>query len=212
MKKFFAVLGATILSVFLSACTSDRSSVITYRDESGNFFIETSSDRTAMIDAIPYELKYNDSNISLVDVSLYENRTNFSYNLFLVCTIDVSNLDEEQVHWLKESDLNVRAFITNESNDYDFYSARYLGSLHYTDTNKIMYVFTSSFSEENRVSFSGSDISVAIDVAQNADESPAECLQYSFSAADSLPPPEEIEQPLQDHIADWLQTRANSLY
>lgn len=210
IQAIFALICSAVL---LSGCSSDPLPTEPKTDEAGNLIISSSNHRTVMLDTLPYDVKYNDSSLSFLDVEFYENKVNHSHHLFILATLDVSNLDEDQLHWLRESDLEVYGYITSESNDYNFKRTSYLGSLLYTDTKELVFVLTSNFLEENRNSFAGSNISLIIDVTQEEktedDWNKVESLHYSATVGESLPDPDTISDPLRGYIAEWLYNKAD---
>ena len=209
MKKLTVVI-FIIFSLCLCSCGNSGPSLEREIDENGNNVLILSGQRTTMAQALPCDIAYNSQYITVESVEFYENTVDYSHNLFAVLTLDLSELDDEQVHWLLESDLDVNAYITCEKNDYDFSSATRLGEIHYTDTNKLIVVFASSFFKENRYSFSESNVSVAIEIAQEGEKATFECLQYSADVPENIAPTEDIPKPLQEHIAQWLNKKASS--
>ena len=222
--KMLIFLPLAFAILFLSACASATDSTPqsnNYYDDDGNFVIESTGNKTVMIDEIPYSVPYNGKVITLESVEFYENCPNYSYNLFTVITLDVSNLSEAEIHWIRESDLSVKAYITSEANDYDFSSGVALGSILFTDTNKLIFVQTSSFFKENRHSFGNSDISVSVVAKQeetyqytNAEGKTSnlhktEEITYRTTISKTIPDAEEIEMPLYDYVVKWLNSKAD---
>lgn len=210
MKRGLLVSLIVALLVFATSCGSNSNSINSSTDEDGNLVLDSDGRRTVMINSLPHDMPYNDLSVSLEGVEVYENEVNYSHTLFIVTTIGVSGLDEESLHWLMESDLNVSAYITCADNDYDFNSATKLGSLLLSDGN-LIFVSTSVFGKENRHSFAGSEICVSVSINQEGENAKEECAQYSYSVPDLIPDADEIQQPLNEHIADWLYERADSL-
>lgn len=225
MKRLIALFLTLTLILALAACGSGSSDsgfkTTMTTDEYGNNVIEFEGCRTAMIDTLPYDLVYNNSHISLIDISFYENVADYSHNLFIVTTLDVSELSEEQLHWLRESDLDVNAYLTSENNGYDSTPASFLGSLYYTDTEKLIFVHTSSFGRENRYSFSGAELSLTVTVTQEetyehkfddgstSNFNKEEKLHYSGIVDENLPDAETIEEPLYSYVVKWLRNEAD---
>lgn len=209
--------------IFMGGCSSTPSTYVTNStDEFGNTVIEYTGHRTVMLDSLPYELIYNNKSITLVDVCFYENVVDYSHNLFIISTLDVSNLDDAELHWLTESDLDVSAYLTCEKNNYDFSSLATLGSLLLTDEKQLIFVHTSSFFKENRYSFSGAEISLTVTATQEetyeyitdngdtCDLHVAEKLHYNSTIEEKLPNPDEINYPLNEYISKWLYEKASS--
>lgn len=210
MNKLFCVV--LILTLTLTGCASGSgSSIDITEDANGNTVFTSSYANTTMIDTLPYDVMYNGDAVSLSSVDLYEYVVDYSYNLVIVVTFDCSGLDDSDFHWLTESDMDVRAYLEGENTENEFSVAPILGRLNYTDTQKAIYVFTSSFLNENRKSFSGSSITVTATVKQEGEDTPLEELNYTSSVPQSLPDPDEIPSPLSDYVAKWLHEKAETV-
>ena len=110
------LLALTLLMVATLICTSCgnvMSEVDTARDESGNFVVETERERSVTVKSIPADVSYNETRVGLQEVQAYEECSNYSYTLFIVTKLDVSSLNEKELHWLQENDLNVNIYITS---------------------------------------------------------------------------------------------------
>ena len=225
MKRRAIILIIVAVLIF-STCSCKKSSGSTtnsYFDDEGTFFIEEDQGRTTMPKSLPYDIPYNNKSISLDDVSFYQLylTNDYSYTLYAIATIDVSSLGEDEIYWLRKSDISVRSYLTCEENDYDFDSMSYLGSLLVDSAGTLCYVFlTMSLSKENRYSFGGSEVGVSIDVTQEEEyeytykgktyqKSKQETLTYKTAAEDELPGVETIEEPLYSYIVKWLKEKAD---
>lgn len=222
MKKVISVFLAVILVISLTACGAgnEKPESTNYFNDAGDFIIEDVGRYTVMTESLPRSVNYNGKNITLTDVSFYENCVDYSYMLFIVATLDVSELSESEIHWLRESDISVHCYITSEANDYDFDRATALGDLLLTDKNELIYVQISSVLEENRHSFASSDVSVCITVEQEETYeytrsdgdigtlNKEECLTYEATTGQSIQDAESISHPLYDYVAEWLYDQA----
>lgn len=220
MKKFaFLLLAFTML---FSGCSSTNGSTRERTTDSfGNTVYESEGSRTVMIHSLPYDLKYNDYNIPIIDVSFYENEVDYEYTLFIVTTLDVSSLTDADIKWLREEDLDVDAYITSEKNEIDFKSASMLGSLLLTDSKELIIVHTSPFTLESRYSFEGSKVSVTLTATQEEtyerkkdDGSKltlhkSEEVDYSTTIDNSIPDTDNIDDLLADYITKWLYNKAS---
>lgn len=224
MKRIIATFICIEIIFSMCACSSQGGSVSSYRDENGNFIIEEEGHRTVMPEEIPFDLPYNGSTITLSDVQFYENCVGYSYTLFTIVTLDVSQLDEASLHWLRESDLDVHEYITSEENDYDFDRASPLGSVLLTDSKELVFVFISSMLKENRKSFAGSEISIVVEATQEekyeyknsnnetVEANKTEEINYSTETGGSINNAEYIKKPLYDYVSKWLREKANSIF
>ncbi len=220
MKKCVPLLLSLIL--LFSGCSNSGSSSIIYSTDSvGNTVIENEGSRTTIVDELPYELQYNGVGIPIVDVSVYENKVNHSYHLFVVTTLDVSGLDEDSLHWLRHSDLDVHVYIEGGKNEYDFDTAPVLGSIYWTDVKQLVYVHTSSFFEENRYSFAESELTVTLIATQEEEYvhktndgrtielNKKEEVMYNTTLDGTIPHTDDIDTSLADYIGEWLHNRAD---
>ena len=182
----------------------------------------TKSETTCFPNNLPATAKYNDTYITVENVEFYQNLVDYSHNLFAVITIDVSELDETQIHWLRESDLDVSVYLTNEKNEYDFSSMPNLGSLLIKDQQKSYFVLTSSFLKENRYDFAGSEAAIIVTVTQEEtydhvssdnkhyDLNKKESVHYTTTVPDNIPEAETIPNPLYKYVGEWLYDKAGA--
>ena len=224
MKRIISMLLCIVIVISMCACSGQNESVSNYHDEDGNFIIESEGHRTVMPKEIPFGLPYNGNTVTLSDVRFYEICVEYSYMFFTVVTLDVSQLDEASLHWLRESDLDVSAFITNEKNDYDFDLAPALGNVLFTDSNELVIVFVSSLLKVNRKSFAGSEISVVIKAAQEEKfeyvdsdgktkkVNKIEEIHYSTTTGDSIEDVKNIDDNLYAYILEWLNEMVDSIF
>lgn len=219
LKKAFSFALILLLAFSGSSCSDKNEKLSSYRDEDGNFVIEIEGRRSISPAKLPVEIPYNDSLIALEKVEFFQTCSDYSYTLFIIATMDISSLTDTQLHWLRESDLKMRAYITSEKNGYNFESAAFLGSLS-MDNNELIFVATSSFLEENRYGFEESDVTVALEVTQeemyvhkNSDGNTTnlnkiEEVSYKTTTDTEIADAEAIREPLYSYIADWLYSKA----
>lgn len=212
MKRLIVLLLVVIQMLVLCSCAHEKHEhrYENETDKYGNTVFVDPMRRTAIIDKLPYDLKYNETSVALTDVKLYEMCPKYSHSLFIVVTLDVSDLDDAQLHWLLESDMSVKPYITCEKNGYDFKGADLLGKLHNIDNKTLEFVFTSSFTEENRHSFADSSISTTVCIKQEKDGSLDEALQYAMTVPSPVPDFSEMDQVLLKFVPDWLQEKVDS--
>lgn len=204
--------------LFLSGCGNTEQLSTWTTDPSGNRVLSNQMGDTVFPDALPAHIAYNSSDIAVTDVAMYQSLSTqyYSYTLFLVVAIDVSNLDDAQRHWLRESDIEVNAYLTSEKNKYDFDSMSILGNLLITNQGIVYYVMTSSFFKDNRYDFAGSEITLSVNVKQEEtyeyrnssgdiqNLNKEDGIHYSFDVGNDLPDPDQISEPLYGYISEWL--------
>lgn len=221
-RKYFAFVLAILCILLGSSCSNSKSSLSSYRDENGNFIVESEGRRSVSPSQLPVDIPYNDNSISIEKVEFYQLYLDYSYTLFVITTLGVRSLTEAQLHWLRESDLAVRIYITSEDNSYDFKSASALGNVHMLDTGELVFVATSSFFDENRYGFENSKITVAVEVTQEetyeyknssgkvSNLHKVEEVSYSTMTEDTIADAETIGEPLYSYIAEWLYSKAGT--
>lgn len=223
MKKLFFAIVISFMAVVVASCGSGATtpSSTHYIADNGDFVIESNGTHHVSSDTLPLAVGYNGKTIAITDVSFYQNVTNFSHNLFTVFYIDVSNLDDAEIHWLRESDLSTIVLVSNEANKYDYEHAPNLGSLLLTDSKELVFVSMTSTHDENRYSFDNSEVSVSLNVTQEETyeyvyqgetktANKQEEISYTASTGESLPDPDTIENPLHDYIVKWLSDWAKA--
>ncbi len=218
MKKFMPLVIMLCCALLFGACSSDLDyEEKTYTDESGNFVIENYMGKTVLTSQLPIDIPYNGSAVTLKSVKFYQNSPNYSYNLFIVTTLDASALSDDQLHWLQRSDLRIYEHITSEKNDYDSELASSLGNVLFSDTKELVFVSTSSFFNENRYSFADSKISVSVEIEQeetyehadNGEEiNKSEEVSYDTTTGSVLPDVEEMDSRLYPYVTKWLVDKA----
>lgn len=189
-----------------------------YTDESGNFIRNDEDGVSISAAVLPCSIPHNNANITVSSVNVYQDLIEdyYAYTVYVVVELDVSELDEAQIHWLRESDISTTVFLTNEKNEYDNYQMSRLGNLLVEDTSKIYYVFTSSAYKDNRYDFSGSDMTVFFTFTQEKtylyNDSERHCenyFRYNFTMPENSPSAETIPEPLYSYIAEWLGNQAD---
>ena len=185
--------------------------------------MESRRGTTIFPNTLPANVTYNDTHLTVKSINAYQSYTSYQYTLFLVITLDVSVLTDAQLHWLRESDMRVNAYLTSEANEDDFDSMPKLGSLLHADGKTLQVVLTSSFWDENRYDFSESEITLNIELKQEetyeytgsdrevVDLNKTHSLHYTVTLPKRLPEAETISEPLYSYISDWLGDKADSL-
>lgn len=221
MKRKMLSLILAVL-IILSAVGCDSSSDFNYIDDDGNHVYESKRGKSVSVSELPYDVPYNSKQFTLSSVECYENRTSdYSYNLFVVVTLDVGALADDESHWLYTEDLDVDIYVTSEKNEIDFDPLSSLGQIRWTDNKTIQIVKMSSVFHKYRYSFSESKISVVVKASQeetydytntkgNVSQLHKEDdVTYRTTIASSIPGAETIPKPLYDYVAKWLQEEAN---
>ena len=211
-RNTLALLLCAVL--LLTACTPSPiitpATTLSATDVYGNRIENIYGRLTVFPDELPAIIDYNDNYVTVKSMTAYDSETNFEHTLYLVVAIDYSALSESEFHWFLEEDFRISAYATLEKNEYDFETLGLLGKLYDSNTDTLRIVFNSSFFDVNRYDFSGADIVLSIDVAQdggsNANSGIDDCisLHYSDALPDKLPAVETVGDPLYDWIVEWL--------
>ena len=215
MKK--SILLILLVSVFMLCSCSSTSSSNSYTLEDGTVVRESESGTDYTFKSLPFDIPYNDTFVTFESIEYYEDLLDYSHHLYCVITLDVSQLDDAQLHWLTESDLNISGALFHEKNKYDVYlrdtgitSSYALIGMTDPDTylcfmnsridskNKLICIFTSDFSEENRYSFSGADFNVTIEISQD------ETYIYTSSDGEASARPKTNEATLFTVVPDEI--------
>jgi len=221
IKTIFILLMALTL-IFSAACSHPGSNANEYtftEADDGASVMASERGATSFYDLLPAKVNYNGKNIILSSVDTYQMHidSKYSYVLYVIVTLDVGELEDDEIYWLRESDIDAAVYLTSESNDYDFDRMNVLGNVLITDQDIIQYVFTSSFWQENRYPFDNSEIDVAFNVkleetyehrsddGEIHDIHKENGVHYSKVLPEGMPSPEEIKQPLYGYIAKWLE-------
>ncbi|MCI9271800.1 MAG: hypothetical protein HFH11_11775 [Dorea sp.] len=152
-KKLMAILLGLTISVFTVACSNDSLD----RGEKETF------------DELPGEMKLNGSTLSLEDISIYQSENNYEWYVYATLSVDISNLSEEEKHWLdKDNDevhgvdriLNPKIYLTCEDNNIDFDDMMDYG---YSDVgNYRVYFFGKLDTYKNNFDHSEATVSIGI--------------------------------------------------
>lgn len=219
-KRIISLFLCVFITITLTACTtsanSSQDSTIetSYFDESGNRISIDKRGTTIFAESLPCSIDHNGTTVTMNGVTVYQSLIEdfYSYYLYVVVELDVSNLDDAQIHWLRESDIAPYVFLTNEKNEYDFDSLHRLGNLLLEDSKIIYYVFTSSPFMDNRYDFAGSEMTISFGFTQEAtydsDESKLNCtnyLRHTLIVPDNLPSGETIPDPLYSYVSEWIR-------
>lgn len=222
-KRFLASLLATIFAISCAGCAGASQSNISFTTlEDGTRMLVRETGTTLFPDSLPADLDYNGKTITVTSVSAYQNRSSssYSYNLYVVLALDVSALEDDEIHWLRESDLDISVYLTCENNEYDFDKMSLLGSLLLPDEKEILFVATSSFSEENRYPFSGAELHVVptVEINETYEFSNNDgdintfhkrnSLNYETILPEDIPDISEIDDLLFQYILKWLGNQA----
>lgn len=220
IKHKIALLLLICVTVAIAAgCGNDNYSP--QYDSDGNLVIEKEGRISVFPKELPYDIPYNEKSVALSSVDFYQLRsTNYSYVLFTVVRLDVSALNDEELHWLDASDLLAHCYITHEENGYDFGLMNLLGKLYESDRKTLTFVFTSSFLKENRYSFSGAEIHVVFEATQqekyeytykgeSKEGNVVQAVSYTTTVEDPISDAETIEDPLYTHMGEWLNKEAD---
>jgi hypothetical protein len=207
--------------MLISSCddgTAKSQMMMRGTDEFGNSVMESDGFRTVFAKNLPAKVTYNDTNFSISDAAAYEIISDYNHVLYVVFELDLSPLSEEERHWLIEEDLSSHVSVTSEKNGVERESTILLGRL--IDGDNLYCVYMSDVLDKYRYSFASSEITVIVDVKQEATHEYVgtdgqksqlknlETVMYTFTTDETMKSAEEIEQPLHDYITDWLYEKA----
>lgn len=162
-------------------------------------------------DDLPYAIDYNGTDIYYLGSRPYQTYSNnhYSYSLYLVSVFDISNLSEHQLYWLLDSDMTISAYLVHEKNGIDFDSMTHLGNLHVTDEGLLYVVYVSSFFDDYRYDFIGSEIILHLEIVLEQDYQPElgddSDVHFEINIDSPITDAESIPQPLYGYVSKWLR-------
>lgn len=224
-KKLVLYVLAISLMISATSCASGKkkSTSNMHTDEKGNVIFESDRGKDIIANSIPVQLQYNDKYVTLTQVLLYENHVGYSYNLFIVAVVNADDLDESDLHWFEEEDIDAFATITCSQNGYDHDMAREVGRLAFRGSNDYVFAFVSPFYKDNRHDFGGSEVKVTITLTQDDyyDYTNSEgltsklnkqnMLTYSVQAKNNLPDVSTTNELLYEYIDTQLETLGHDI-
>ena len=219
MRKLISLIFVSSLLICFCGC-SVFSNVEILTDENGNKIYSSDRGIDVRTEILPATVKYNETDIKLKSVEFYEeySEKTYTYDLYTVIKLDVSNCSDEELHWLQEEDVEIRTYVTCESNDYDFDDLTNLGKILYPDTKEFVFVKMTSYADENRKSFSNSEVTICIDVTQektyaykDANLHCTNTLTYNTETGETIMNIDDISEPLKSQIDLWFMEDAMAL-
>lgn len=219
MKRLLAF---TLAVLVLLSCPALADSITTKKDAFGNLVMIMDSGKNIGVEKLPYSIEYNAKTIPFVSISAYQEKAQHSYTLFVIVTLDVSALSDDEVYWLRKDDLDVSLYATQENNGFDFDSLSKLGLIWWTDIKQIDIVFTSPFTDEYRYPFNDIEVFSSVSLKQEEtyqytssttnktsrlNKSIDANFKHVFSSGEFLKP-SDIHPSLVKQINGWLGDRA----
>ncbi|MEY8536711.1 hypothetical protein AALH30_24860 [Blautia pseudococcoides] len=169
-KKIILLLSAIML---LTSGCGDSDDFKNYKDDLGNSVIETDKDKTTYFKELPSEMQFNDNTIQYVSLDLYQDKSasGHGYNAYATLTIDVANLNDDELYWIEQASdnnsllkvLDVNVYITDEKNGLDFDSMLLVSGV--IDGSQRTYCF--ALPKEYKNSFDNSEISGYVNIEQD---------------------------------------------
>lgn len=219
MKKIIAMALTLALLLTLAGCGTEQKKDTWTTDSRGNSIHEQISGTVYYGPVMPITCPYNEKSVTLESIKCYQMQIDYSYWIYVVATLDVSKLDDSELHWLMESDMTDMAFLTSEKNGYDFDRMDTLGKLHRPEEGKIDFVYMISpfSSKENRYDFAGSEVCASFAIKQqetysgeNSSGEPADypkehTIHCTYVLEENLPDPETIDRVLYNYMVKWLE-------
>lgn len=219
MKKIITIVCIVVSLFFCAACENqnDARPTLPPTDENGNSIEYSEKGKSVKIKNLPCVVEYNGSEIELESIEMYESysKETCSYFLYSVVAFNVSNLTDEEVHWLQDED--AKAFMLYNNNDEngesDFCHMEKLGSLYLKDTHELFYAFAPSYYTAYRDSFAEKSCSFSFRVKQEetyaydkeTDLNKEYYYSYLFSIPSEMEDSEAIPRPLYDYMVKWLE-------
>lgn len=208
MKKILLMMVIWCLLLSLCACTSTPANTSYTSIDRGEYEFES---------GIPFQMNYNGKELTVSNISAYEQYTSHQYTLYVVVKIDASDLTDDELYWLQKDDIDADLSITCEDNNMENDSMSLLGSLRYTDTKQLNLVYYTSFFHETRYSFAGSRIKCSFRATQkekyeyeyNGEKQSSKKVNVAYYTYDV---PENLEDPevalkgttLFEYMNEWL--------
>ena len=159
-KKLLAFV--LCLGLGLTGCGSEIAEVSTAFDEAGNYIHISNLRTTYSPVSLPYSVPYNESELIFDSVDVYQDKYNSEYQVYVLITLNTSNLTEDEYHWLCEEDIEYESCsIKSEENNFDE-DLSYRGKI--TGDNSLTLVFYNRNGYRNSVE--GYDISAQIWIQQ----------------------------------------------
>ena len=143
MKKLVVLV---VICLLLSACGVKESdpAIISY-DALGN---EISTHKKGMdIDAdnLPCAIPFNGKNVYLKGFELCESKADDdTYSLYSFVTLDVSELEQDEINDLRNKKLDASCYIDSAKNDLDFSRMTNLGNFLWSDTKELILISINS--------------------------------------------------------------------
>lgn len=225
MKRLISTIVLCFVIMFMASCASDAPSrqIADDTDSRGNRISYYGDEATTFPKSLPCDVFYNDTIVTLSSVDVFELYQNYEYYIFIIGSIDLSNLSDAEKHWLLEEDIDIDAYITSQKNKMDFESASALGTLHVTDKNTLYYVAISPVTKNCRHSFAEAKISFVLSVKQEETHdftrkdgtigsiNNRNSIHYSFTLPAELQTTDAISDYLSKYITEWLKSKNISI-
>lgn len=110
---------------------------------------------------LPISCEYNEYSYSLDNVEYYTDKDGKSYELFVVITLNVENIPDNEFDWFVEDTLKAKdgseplsyVKLSNTDNEIKSDSLVRIGSTHFTDTKQVRLVYITSAFDSYRYPF-----------------------------------------------------------
>ena len=141
------------------------------------------SERNFNINVLPYEMQWNELNITLDDVHLYNLYENHGYGLVVWVSYDISDLNSDDRFWFKNNldnnisgDFCVRVYCDSKDNEMDFDNIEYVGSS--IDGDKLIFLFMDGM---KRYDYSDARLYICTDIKQRKEENQSSEYSRTYS-------------------------------
>ena len=168
MKKALLIILALLV---LTACGDGAYSMTEQTeketDADGNWIKRGEFYSTIYADKLPCVLPYNEKNIIVQKLNLYQTEYNYEHYLVAVADIDLSGLSNKDFHWIfEDKELEYHAFVDGGENKFELEQMGYLGAIRYTDTKMLKVGWIVGTFKKCRYGFDGTEVGITVSAKQ----------------------------------------------
>lgn len=200
------IVAGVLLALFLFIFTLKANSLVSEPIDDGT--VETAY-------SLPHLIGYNEKNVSLCEVSPYQLKSGYTNKLLVIIKFDISELDEDELYWFKESDLDLCVIAFHEKNDITVGRCSLYGTLLF-DAGDLYYVY--DLSRDCRYDLSGVSLYVDVDLRQEetysvenergflVEKHIVNHIDYNVYQAETIPDYYDMPSKLLPYVSKWVFT------